>query len=456
MAGIIGGVILALLLVYFWYLKTFLYLCRPNEALVFSGRQQKKDDVTTGFRVIIGGRAYRTPLVERVDRMDLTVFPVHIHIAGAFSRGNIALNVHAIANVKIARDERLINNAIERFLGRDPSEIHQVAKETLEGNLRGILATLTPEEVNEDRLKFADRLAEDAEEDLRRLGLHLDTLKIQNVSDDVQYLDSIGRKRIAEVVRDAEIAESNARREAETAVADAEALGKVAQEQAETIIKQKSNELRRIQAELMAQIRSVEEQAIGYAEAARAEAGQALESVRIELENLRLQADKVIPAEIEREAAKLIAAGRAAPIAAHASATAQAMDLLTGVWVEAGDDAFDIFIIQQLERIMVKVAEAVKRVQIAEVVLIDSGDGSTLPAYVSSYPQIVSALLREMKDTIGLDVARAITGTHGNGTSPPILPPPVKETPGSGFTLEAKTRRPAQTMQMSKLAGDES
>ena len=236
-AAVVGGAILLLLIVYFWFLKSFLYICGPNEILIFSGRRKKGQE--TGFRVIFGGRAYRTPILEQVDRMDLSVFPVHIHIEGAFSRGNIPLRVHAIANVKISSDPKIANSAIERFLGQHPSEIRRVAKETLEGNLRGILATMTPEEVNEDRLKFAERLAEDTEDDLGRLGLHLDTLKIQNVSDDQQYLDSIGRKRIAEVVRDAEIAESDSQKASQSAVAEAEARGRVAHEEAEALIKEK-------------------------------------------------------------------------------------------------------------------------------------------------------------------------------------------------------------------------
>ena len=125
-------------------------------------------------------------------------------------------------------------NAIERFLGRGLAEIQQVAKETLEGNLRGVLATLTPEEVNEDRLKFAESLAQEVEQDLSKLGLHLDVLKIQHVTDDANYLESIGREQIAQVIRDAEIAESNARNEAAKEAAAAEMRAKVAEADAET------------------------------------------------------------------------------------------------------------------------------------------------------------------------------------------------------------------------------
>src|SRR5262245_64093878 len=88
-----------------------------------------------------------------------------------------------------------------------------IAKDTLEGNLRGVLATLTPEELNEDKIKFAQSLLDEAEDDLRRLGLELDTLKIQDVSDDVGYLDSIGRRQSAEVQKRALIAEAQSRAE---------------------------------------------------------------------------------------------------------------------------------------------------------------------------------------------------------------------------------------------------
>ena len=122
-----------------------------------------------------------------------------------YSKGGTPLNIQAIANVKVSTDAAVRNNAIERFLGRDTKEIVQVAKENLEGNLRSVLAQLTPEQVNEDRLRFAEQIADEVGEDLRRLGLQLDTLKIQSVFDDVDYLNSISRRRVAQIVRDAEI-----------------------------------------------------------------------------------------------------------------------------------------------------------------------------------------------------------------------------------------------------------
>src|SRR3954469_8986812 len=139
---------------------------------------------------------------------------IEVSVKEAYSRGGIPLNVHGIANVKISGEQPVLDNAIERFVGVDRDRIMAVAKETLEGNLRGVLATLTPEEVNEDKIKFAQSLLSEAEDDLRRIGLELDTLKIQDVSDDVGYLDSIGRRQSAEVQKRALIAEARSKSDA--------------------------------------------------------------------------------------------------------------------------------------------------------------------------------------------------------------------------------------------------
>src|SRR6478609_4529745 len=193
-AGI--GVLLLLLFLYRYLLR----ICRPNEILIFSGRKHKTSDGrTVGYRVVFGGRGVRVPVVETVSQMDVSLISVPIAVQGAYSEGGIPLNVHAIANIKVSTDRRYVGNAIERFLGKDRTEIARVAKETLEGHLRGVLATMTPEELNQDRLKFSRHLEESAGPDLEKLGLELDVLKIQHVTDDGNYLESIGRQRIAEI-----------------------------------------------------------------------------------------------------------------------------------------------------------------------------------------------------------------------------------------------------------------
>lgn len=408
-----GGVGLAVLGVFLIaVLKQFLMIGRPNELLVFSGRQrQLADGSSIGYREVTGGgRAFRIPVLEKVDRMELSTLPVDIRITNAYSKGGIPLNVHAVANVKVSTDPLVMKNAIERFMGHDRSEIRRVAKETLEGHLRGVLATLTPEEVNEDRLKFAGALLEEAEIDFDRLGLQLDTLKIQNVSDDAKYLDSIGRRRIAEVIRDAEVAESVARSEAKQAEAEAHQVGEVARQTAQTAIVQAENGLRQLRAELEATAKAEEEQAVAAAQQARAEAEAELQDVRKQLEQLRLQADVVLPAQAERQASALRARGEAASIEENGRAGAEVLQMMTDTWLEAGDDAKDIFLIQQLEEVLRTVVTRVHGVELGEVTLLDSGDGQALPRHVASFPAMVRQVLEELHASTGVDVTGILSG----------------------------------------------
>ena len=133
-------------------LRNVLYVCQPNEVLVFSGRQRRTEDGKLfGYRIIRGGRAIRIPLFEVVDRLDLTNMIIEVQVKNAYSHGGIPLNIHGVANIKIPGEEPLLNNTVERFLGRSRDQIMKMARETLEGNLRGVLATLTPEQVNTDK-----------------------------------------------------------------------------------------------------------------------------------------------------------------------------------------------------------------------------------------------------------------------------------------------------------------
>ena len=254
-----------------------------------------------------------------------------------------------------------MKNAIERFWA-GTLEIQRVDEETLEEHLRGVLARLTPEEVNEDRLKFAQELTAEADEDFVKLGLDLDVLKIQNVSDDVEYLDSIGRSRIAEVIRDAEIAESDARSEALQAEAAATESGDVATQDSERTIVQKQNELRELRGRLEADVSAEEKKAERAAAEARASAEVELQELRRQVEELRLQADIVLPAEAQRQAAIFDAQGKAAYTEEEGRAQAAVLQMMTDAWLRAGDDAKDIFLIQQLETVLQTVVERVNSV----------------------------------------------------------------------------------------------
>ena len=417
------------LLVLYVIIKQFLYICRPNEVLIFSGRKRTlADGSTVGFRPIFGGRAWRIPLLERVDRIDMTIIPIEIKVTQAYSKGGIPLAVRAIANVKISNNPRHILNAIERFLGQQRAEIRQVAQETLEGTLRGVLAQLTPEQVNEDRLKFAESLAEDVEDDFEKLGLHLDTLKVQHVSDDVQYLDSIGRAQIANVIKEAEIAESNAKNEANKRSAEAKARGEIARKDAERFIVVKRNDMRRIAADFEAEAESELRRAEAAGEQARAEAEQTLQEVRQRLEQIRLKVEVLLPADAERRAQELLAKGEAATTKENGKALAMSLQMLAEAWAEAGDNARDIFLIQQLETVMSTVVNKLSALKVGEVHIIDPGDGSALPNYVAGFPATVTSILETLKSTTGVDITGILSPEDSsNGAVAAGIEPPAAQ-----------------------------
>lgn len=409
--GILFGGSVFALFVLIQVLNAFLVICNPNELLVLSGlKRRTASGKTVGYR-IMNRRVFRIPILETVKRMDLTTMPVPVEVRNAYAGGGTPLNIQVIANVKISNDPKVVGNAIERFLDRDRSEVNRVARETLEGNLRGVVATLTPEQINEDRLKFAERIAQDVSRDLHKLGLQLDTLKIQSVSDDADYLNSIGRRQIAEIIRDAEIAESDLIGEAERIEADYERQAEVAITQAQTIIQQKQNELRRVKAEFNQKAQSEEERTQAAAKEAQARAEQVLQTVRAELERLRLEADEVLPAEANRQAQELQARGDAAELAENAQAAALVNEILAQVWQEMGQDAAEVFLLQQVEMVLREAAQVPNRVHLNNVNVIDNGDGRAIASLANAYPEIVQQFLSQVEKTLGIRVAGPLKGS---------------------------------------------
>jgi flotillin len=125
----------------------------------------------------------------------------------------------------------------------------------------------------------------------------------------------------------------------------------------------------------------------------------------------------VIPAEAQKVARELTAQGEAAEIAEQGRAMARVLKMMAEVWEEAGDAAMDVFILQHIETIMDRVAEAARQVQIRKAAIIDGGDGESLPKFVSSFPRIVGSIFEEMRESVGLDISGALTGEHGGNGS---------------------------------------
>jgi flotillin len=394
-----GFFVLGLVVLVVW--RSFLRICPPNAALVRTGIGNQT--------VIVGGRLTFIPLFSKVIELPVGLLEVPVTVRNAYSKGGIAMNIEAIANVKVSTARERIGNAIEKFAENDQM-IPRVAKETLEGHLRTVIAQLTPEQVNEDRLAFADQLSRESEDDLRGLGLDLDTLKILHVSDEVGYLDATGRKAIANIVRSSEIAESNARRNAEQAEAEAEGRASVAVANAQAQIVTLENDLRRVEAELGATVKAEEARTMAAAREARATAEQRLQQVRAALATIQLQVDQVLPAEAKRQSDELLAQGEAAIIRERGRAVAEALDLLHDAWQKAGPSATQIALIEELEPILKSATEGVKKIQIGSVSIIDSGDGKTLSNYLGAYPEMLKKVLDAVNQTVGLDISGSIAG----------------------------------------------
>ena len=413
--AVIGGavtlfvVLVALNLISRWMIR----ICRPNEMLVVTGsRSNQGQQGVKGYRVVAnGGWTFVKPILETARRMDVTLLPVLVEVNNAYSKGGTPLNIQAIANVKVSSDPAVRNNAIERFLGRDSAEIVQVAKENLEGNLRSVLAQLTPEQVNEDRLRFAEQIADEVGADLRRLGLQLDTLKIQSVSDDVDYLNSISRRRVAQIVRDAEIAEAEAIGQAERLEAEMEEVAEVVRTEAETIVVEKDNVVRTKVAQMEKQARSEEERTTAAELEAKARAQQKLQKVRSELERLRLQAEEVLPAQAEQKARELRARGKAAATAEDVKASALVNDLLTQVWEEAGSTAELVFLLQQIEMVLEQATRLPARMTLKRITSLDGDAASSLSNLVALNHVVVRQFFEQVKEILGIDLLATLTNT---------------------------------------------
>jgi flotillin len=456
---VLGGVVLALILLIILTIKNLIVIVPPNIAAIITGRKRVAEEGgTVGYRTVMGGRTMRIPIIEQVNWLSLSTIPLELSVEDAFSKGNIPLNVKAIANVKIASDPEVVfNNAVERLLGKNINQIEALARETLTGNLRGVLAKLTPEEVNEDRLGFAKHLSDEADHDLKKLGLQLDVLKIQHVADRVGYLTSIGEKRTAEALRDAEIAKASAIAEtrqkqaeahkvAEVAMADNEAeikqrqaqarqLAQIAEANADAEIKQQQAASRRMadvaaaeadvkiaearnllrvrQAELGREAETMEKVAKIVALRAETEAKTELETQRVLMEKTRLQADVVQPAEARRIAAEADAKALASPIFEAGKAQAEVLRMLYAEIQKAGDTGLQVFLAEKLPAMLGVTVDAMKNVQIDRLTIVDSGGGSGLANATTQKVTASIAALEQVAGALGLDLDKFVKRVQG-------------------------------------------
>ncbi|MBP1634998.1 MAG: yqiK [Acidobacteria bacterium] len=314
-------VVLAVLIAGLLFSRNYIKVS-PNVVAVLSGRKRKlSDGRIVGYRMVKGGAALRIPLLEKVEYLWLNVMTIPLEIKRAYTLKGVPVSVKAVANVKIRSDDTSLQAAAERFLGMTRDQIQQVIFQTLEGHLRSILGTLTVEEINNDRQSFAQKLTSEAAADLEKMGLGVDVLTIQEISDEEEYLNALGKRRTAEVKRDATIGEAEATRDAKIKSAVALQEGEKARFSAEAEIALAQRDFMIRQAQYQAEVETQKATAAqaGPLSQAKARQGVVAEEVKVERQRTQemisvqeqevmrrqkeLEATVIKPAEADRQAA---------------------------------------------------------------------------------------------------------------------------------------------------------
>ncbi|MDW7980623.1 MAG: SPFH domain-containing protein [Verrucomicrobiales bacterium] len=241
---IIGGAV-AIVIVFF--LLAGIWASRyvkvgPNEVLVISGRKRKVVDPdgtvrTVGYRIVKGGGAFVWPVFEKVDVLKLELMTIEVRQEQeVYTVKGVPVRVDGVAQIKVKGDDISIATAAEQFLSKGVEEIKNIATQTLEGHLRAILGTMTVEEIYQNRDAFAAKVQEVAAGDMANMGLGIISFTIRDIRDSQGYLDALGKPRIAQVKRDAAIAQAEAERDAAIKSAQAKQAASEAQFAAETKI----------------------------------------------------------------------------------------------------------------------------------------------------------------------------------------------------------------------------
>ncbi|HZT22575.1 MAG TPA: SPFH domain-containing protein [Verrucomicrobiae bacterium] len=213
----------------------------PNQVLIVSGRKHRFVDPngqvqTRGFRVVKGGGTFVIPVVEKVDVLSLELLTIDVQTPEVYTSKGVPVRVDGVAQIKVKGDDISIATAAEQFLGKSQDEIRNIATQTLEGHLRAILGTMTVEEIYQNRDAFAQKVQEVATGDMANMGLAIVSFTIRDIRDSQGYLDALGKPRIAQVKRDALIAQAEADRDATIRSAQANQAGQEAKFAADTKI----------------------------------------------------------------------------------------------------------------------------------------------------------------------------------------------------------------------------
>jgi flotillin len=175
--------------------------CPSDKILVIYG----KVGVGQSARCVHGGGALIWPLIQDYAYMSLTPMTIPIPLQKALSLQNIRINVPSTFTVGISTEAEIMNAAAERLLNLSQSQIEEMAREIIFGQLRLTVASLTIEQINQDRESFLESIRKNVAPELNKIGLYLINVNITDITDESGYIDSIGKKAASEAINQAKV-----------------------------------------------------------------------------------------------------------------------------------------------------------------------------------------------------------------------------------------------------------
>lgn len=304
----------------------------PDEALIVTGRKTRSRldaygreiaDLTNQ-RVIVGGGVFVIPFVQKMYRLSLASRKIVMGIE-AIDINSIPIDVKAVAVVKIGGTETAIRSAAQRFLNQQ-NQMADTVQELMAGSLRSVIGSMSVKEIITDREALSTKVLQAAQESLTEQGLALDTLQVQDISDRNGYLDSMSAPKVAEVRREANIANAAAHQKSEEARIEAER---------QVVLKNKELALQRAAIKAETDRADAEASAAGPIQAAQMDREIATSQNDAAKQRAELRATELV-AEVERPADAARYKTVVEAEAAKAEAIAQAEARARAATIEAG------------------------------------------------------------------------------------------------------------------------
>lgn len=395
------------------YMATRYRRCPSNRILVVYGRLAKGQSA----RCYHGGGAFVLPLVQDYSYLDLIPLTINIPLKNALSQQNIRINVPSTFTVAVNTTPEAMNNAANRLLGLTPNEIERMATEIIFGQLRLTVASLTIEQINQDRERFLEAIRNNIEPELRKIGLYLLNVNITDITDESGYIDSIGKKAAATAVNQAKIdvAEQNKLGEIGSAEAEKEKRIKVAAYHAKAV--EGENTAQAEIAQYNADLAEREAQARQRGEVAEQKAVAEIQKQKALAEEERLTAEQVVPKEIEKRKVEIDAEAEAQKRRKEAAGEADAILAVFKAEAEGTQKVLDakgvgyanlvqackndpkhaatLLMVEKISELVELQAKAISNLKIDKITVWDSGNnekGSSTANFVSSMVKSLPAL----------------------------------------------------------------